>query len=338
MNASSQRRTGFTLVEMLVIMGIIGVLLGMILPALGGAQRRGAKAREVNHIRQVGVAWSLYANSNRDSALPGWIDHGGGDNLLDVQGPEGWKVRFRMPADLGTADSFGQVLPEDAQAWPWRLLPYLEFNSEVILEYLNLPDQGPMRMSDYDIGSRTDPDNLVRPLEIATRPAFGYNAFYVGGWWEMTLVEDDLRPRHRFYDAFSLPDDGSPPTQIRVVSTSPSSIRNSSRLVIFCSSALLSPGEHHRTIDTEYGAHYVVPPIYADEQMWGRSPTTQSDSVIYIESNTPVPVAAPIGRYTGQAALLHADLHTAPDVPGALVDQRRWIDAADAVDWKHLDP
>ena len=39
--------------------------------------------------------------------------------------------------------------------------------------------------------------------------------------------------------------------------------------------------------------------------------------------------AVPIGRYNQLAAVLHADGHTGVETPGALLDMRRWIDAAD---------
>ena len=43
----------------------------------------------------------------------------------------------------------------------------------------------------------------------------------------------------------------------------------------------------------------------------------------------------PIGRYTGQAVVLNADLHIDSEAPGVLDDQRRWVNGADRRDFQH---
>ena len=45
--------------------------------------------------------------------------------------------------------------------------------------------------------------------------------------------------------------------------------------------------------------------------------------------------SAPIGRYTGNAAVLYIDGHTNAVLPGKLVDQRAFIDIADSADFEH---
>ena len=111
-------RPAFTLVELLVVVGIVTLLIALLLPALSKARAQAYQVACLSNLRQVGVAFFLYTGANRG--------------------------RFPAPAMMGSPH------PEDWVHWEadrdpagGTIAQYLGNDLRVLVCPMGLPDRGP---------------------------------------------------------------------------------------------------------------------------------------------------------------------------------------------------
>jgi prepilin-type N-terminal cleavage/methylation domain-containing protein len=111
--AMTRRTRAFTLVELLVVIGIIAVLISILLPSLGRAREAANRTKCLANLRTLGQAMRMYALENADMVPVGYIG--------------GWKTygyhlyieRTGGPTNLGAFGPLGRLYQSGVLGKPW---------------------------------------------------------------------------------------------------------------------------------------------------------------------------------------------------------------------------
>lgn len=78
--SSLHRKNGFTIVELLVVIGVVGVLMAIAIPTLRTARLASLNTSDLSNIRQLGFAHISYQGINKDYFVDVGLPHGGYGN------------------------------------------------------------------------------------------------------------------------------------------------------------------------------------------------------------------------------------------------------------------
>lgn len=289
-------RCGFTLVEMLVVLGIITLLASILLPALTAARRAANNTKCLSNLRQIGMAVSQFMAENNQTIPPG-VSSNGWDDPASSRGaylrPPPYQAPdyFQWPASsLPVAYYLDGYLKYDLRIWQCpgarvvRWEPVRKFRPGQMVQSVPTHSKNDLRIWDADAQWRPG-------YMYLSTSAWGWYRRYQGATWSKYFMED--------WAVRSVA--GRKPSDVKTMSLQPAS-----EIVLFFD---YNSTQHSKAVDDVY-----------DLPNSGTSPSVRGkfqSNFLYLDGH------AETRRYTWQGSLLNA-IHR-PFVPDSYATRQQEV-------------
>jgi prepilin-type N-terminal cleavage/methylation domain-containing protein len=165
-------RQAFSLIELLVVVGIVALLTGLILAGVEKARVAAYQASCKNHLRQLGLAMHLFHGVN--GCFPssgGWVKDLVASPLgWDLDDPSEWaRARFSFPDPNKSAE-------DQMGSWCYSILPFLEQDNA----YQTLNYAAPLKV--YVCPARRSAEAQTCPVKDPVNPGVTYYFAGINPW------------------------------------------------------------------------------------------------------------------------------------------------------------
>jgi len=101
-----RKSSGFTLIELLVVIAIIAILMAILMPALHRVREQGKRAVCLSNLKQLNLAWIMYADENDDKLVNGAIGYGNSNQAWgDHSNEPAWVARLEQASFEGQLEA-----------------------------------------------------------------------------------------------------------------------------------------------------------------------------------------------------------------------------------------
>jgi len=220
---STNRGHGFTLVELLIVISIIGVLIALLMPAVNSARESGRLAQCSNNLHQMAHGCLELESAQKHLPTGGWGWQWAGDpnRGYGAQQPGGWHYNILPYIDLADLHDMGKGLPEGTvgQTNPNTRVAQGQLQARVPVPVFICPTRRKLQV--YPRAQSGTFVNITDPAPVMARSDYAANAG--SNYWDVSgpvvnnvalgsAPNQGYDPRFDWSTIYGTIDSGTPPT------------------------------------------------------------------------------------------------------------------------------